>query len=283
MKESLAVKIFDYFIFSSLFIAMCAVLMVYQANELFHLHYETRDFIGFVFFSTVCSYNFHWYFTPDTVSENKRTVWTQQHKWLHILLICIGAAGALFFFAPLSHYWFWIGISMILTFLYSAPKLPFHFARFLKQIAIGKTIFLALVWAYVTTILPIILSGNEWNTGHLLFCVGRFFLIYAICIIFDFRDREQDRREGIKSMITIFDERGVDILFFTSLAVFCISTILLLKFGFAMVIVAMMLVPAIIVAALYPYAKRNPSDYLYYFLLDGMMALSALLTSFLSF
>ena len=282
MKESFALKVFDYFIFSSLFIALCAVLMVYQADQLFDLHYENRDFMAFVFFSTVCSYNFHWYFTPDVISENKRTLWTHQHKWLHTVLIIIGAVGALFFFTNLSHYWFWIGISMVLTFLYSAPKLPFRFAIFLKQIAIGKTIFLALVWAYVTSILPIVLSGDAWNTGHLLFCVGRFFLIYAICIIFDFRDRDQDRRDGIRSMITIFDERGIDILFYTSLLVFVISTLLLLKLGFTVTVVAMMLAPAIIVAALYPYAKRNPSDYLYYFVLDGMMAFSALLTSFLS-
>lgn len=283
MKSSFPVKVFDYFVFSSLFIALCAVLMVYQVDQLFHLRYQNQDFIGFVFFSTICSYNFHWYLTPNNVSENRRTLWTLQHKWLHSLLIFIGAVGSLLIFIRLSSYWFWIGISVVLTFLYSAPKLPFRFAFFLRRIAIGKTIFLALVWAYVTSLLPILLSGEKLRTEHALFCVGRFFFIYAICIIFDFRDREQDRLDGIKSMITIFNERGINTLFYLSLAIFLITTLLLLQFGFSMLIVATMVLPAIILAALYSYAKRNPSDYVYYFVLDGMMAFSALLTSFLPF
>jgi hypothetical protein len=38
-----------------------------------------------------------------------------------------------------------------------------------------------------------------------------------------------------------------------------------------------LLVPGVIVLLLYNYAKRNFSDYLYYFILDGLMMLSALL------
>jgi hypothetical protein len=33
---------------------------------------------------------------------------------------------------------------------------------------------------------------------ELLFCCSRFFLIYAICILFDYRDRDQDKQEGIR-------------------------------------------------------------------------------------
>ena len=40
----------------------------------------------------------------------------------------------------------------------------------------------------------------------------------------------------------------------------------------------MLLIPGAITAALYSYARKNFSDLLYYFVLDGLMALSALLT-----
>ena len=86
MKEPIAVKVFDYFIFSSLFIALCAVLMVYQADQLFDLHYENRDFMAFVFFSTVCSYNFHWYFTPDVISENKIIEDFKDKRFFHFVI-----------------------------------------------------------------------------------------------------------------------------------------------------------------------------------------------------
>lgn len=276
-------RVFDFFIFSSLFIAGCAVLMVHQVNEIFKLHYTSRPYLYFVFFSTICSYNFHWYLTPYTSTESRRSLWTQQHKHLQLFLIIAGLTGALWFFHPLIPYWQWIGISIGLTFLYSAPKLPFRPAYFLKRIAVGKTIFLALVWTYVTSILPVILSDEQWQASHVIFCVSRFFLIYAICIIFDFRDREEDRRAGIKSMITYFNEAGINFLFYTSIAIFFISTIALRYYGFSVVVVIFLLLPALVVAGLYPYMKKKFSDYLYYFVLDGLMAFSALLTSFLPF
>lgn len=276
-------RVFDLFLFSSVFIAGCAVLMIYQVNELFRLHYTHQPYLWFVFFSTICSYNFHWYLTPDIVSENRRTSWTQKHKRLHLVLILVSLIGAFLFFLPLVGYWPWIGVSVFLTFLYSAPKLPFRLAYFLRRIAIGKTIFLALVWMYVTSILPLIISEVTWDRSHILFCVARFFFIYAICIIFDFRDREQDRRDGIKSMITYFNEAGINIIFYSSIVVYLIGTLLLYYQGFSMGLIVLLLLPAFIVTGLYRYAKRNFSDYLYYCILDGMMAFSALLTSFLSF
>ncbi|HKH60123.1 MAG TPA: hypothetical protein VKA49_04790, partial [Flavitalea sp.] len=145
------------------------------------------------------------------------------------------------------------------------------------------TIFLALVWTYVTTILPIVLAGNQWEAGHIVFSVGRFFFIYAICIIFDFRDRKQDKRDGIKSMITYFNESGINILFYSCMFVFLITTILLHFYNFPSFHIICLLLPAFIVTALYPFLKRNFSDYLYYFFLDGMMAFSALLTAFSHF
>ena len=276
-------RLFDFFIFSSLFIAGCAVLMVYQVNDLFKLQYRPAHYLWFVFFSTICSYNFHWYFTPDTTSENRRILWTHKHKRIHLLFIIVSGIGAFLFFLPLIEYWLWIGISVLLTFLYSAPKLPFRAAFFLRKIAIGKTIFLSMVWTYVTTILPFILSGESWTPSHVLFCTGRFFFIYAICIIFDFRDREQDKREGIKSMITSFNEKGINILFYISLALSFISTAALYYYAFPMPLVLVLLLPLFIVAGLYNYMKKHFSDYLYYFILDGMMVFSALFTSFLSF
>ena len=40
-----------------------------------------------------------------------------------------------------------------------------------------------------------------------------------------------------------------------------------------------MIIIGLVVLALYKTAKRNFSDYLYYFVLDGLMMLSALLTT----
>jgi 4-hydroxybenzoate polyprenyltransferase len=135
---------------------------------------------------------------------------------------------------------------------------------------------------YVTTILPIILSGKPPGAADVLFCASRFFLVYSICIIFDYRDRESDKKEGIKSMVTFLDESGVNKLFYTSVLIFVLSTASLSLVGFSFPATIFLLLPGIIVLCLYGVARRSFSDYLYYFVLDGLMMFSALFTSFLS-
>ncbi|MEJ7766626.1 MAG: hypothetical protein WKF89_02360, partial [Chitinophagaceae bacterium] len=193
-------KIFDFFLFSSSFIAFCAILMVHQSNHLLSLHYHYRPYLAFVFFSTICSYNFHWYLTPEMATEQHRISWTNKHKNLHLAFLATGLAGAGWYSFYFIQHWPWMAAGVALTFLYSAPKLSLPPFRQLRKIAIGKTIFLAFVWMYVTTILPIVFAEKEWQAQDKLFCVSRFFLIYSICIIFDYRDRENDRLEGIRSM-----------------------------------------------------------------------------------
>jgi 4-hydroxybenzoate polyprenyltransferase len=275
-------RAFDFFVFSSLYIALCAMLMVYQTYHLFHLKNEMNDMLLFVFFSTICSYNFHWYLTPAAATEMIRVDWTQHHKKLHLFLYVVGLVGAGWLALRLISHWFWLSGAVILTFLYSAPKIPYKPFTSLRQVAVGKTIFLSFVWMYVTSFLPLIFAEQAFNIYYLLFCISRFFLIYSICIIFDYRDRENDRKDGIRSMITMLDERGINILFYFSLLIFAITTLALIYFPFAPEVVFLLLSPGIIVLALYKKAKTNFSDYLYYFVLDGLMMFSALFTSFLS-
>jgi 4-hydroxybenzoate polyprenyltransferase len=272
-------RAFNYFIFTSVFIAGCAMMMVLQTHDLLSLHLNLKAYLSFVFFATLSSYNFHWYLTPDISSENARVRWTQQHKKLHLALCGVGAIGAGWIFLQFIHQWYWLLGAVVLTFLYSAPKLPVGPFYALKKIAIGKTLFLSFVWTYVTTILPIAFDHQSWNQAALLFILSRFFLIYAICIIFDYRDRDYDRKEGIRSMITWFSEQAVNRLFYFTIVLFIISTAALYYYGFSLLTICCLLSTLLFLLPLYPVAKKNFSDYLYYFVLDGLMMFSAILTT----
>ncbi|MEP6749612.1 MAG: UbiA family prenyltransferase [Bacteroidota bacterium] len=194
-----------------------------------------------------------------------------------MILYFIGLIGSAVCFFMLKQHWFWIALGAFVTFLYSAPKIPQKIFIGLRRIAIGKTIFLAFVWMYVTTLLPLLISDQVWQTNFTRLACSRFFLIYAICILFDYRDRDDDKAAGIRSMITRFDEKGVNNLFACSMLLFSVFTIALYVSGFTLSAISLLLVPGAIVAALYNYAKKNFSDYLYYFVLDGLMMLSGLL------
>lgn len=270
-------KIFDLFLFTSLFVACCAVVMVYQTYTLIIQQPVNIYFAAFVFFSTVCSYNFHWFLTPHSVSPSQRLRWEMNHKIYHLLLATVGAAGSLVFFFFLKQHWFYIGVGAVLTFLYTAPKISFPPFQWLKKIAVGKTIFLAMTWTYVTAVLPLLVEEHLFTQREFLFAAAQFFFIYSVCILFDFRDREDDKADGIRSMITYFNERGIDILFSISLTAFVVLCLLLQRQGLPWVTILFLLIPAMLLAGIYKYAKRNFSDYLYYFVLDGLVMLSGLL------
>ncbi|MEI9947290.1 MAG: UbiA family prenyltransferase [Chitinophagaceae bacterium] len=237
------------------------------------------NFLAFVFFATICSYSFHWYLTPDIITiTSSRLKWLEKNRNVHAILFLAGLIGAFIYSLFLIKKWPWLLFSVFVTFLYSAPKIPHPFFRSLRKFALGKTVFLAFSWMYVTTILPIKVSGHEWQNDFYIFAASRFFFIYAICILFDYRDREYDRSIGIRSLITWLNERGIANLFAFSLFLFALSTLLMLRYDYDYLTISILFVPGIIVAILYKIATKNFSDTLYYFVLDGLMALSSLLT-----
>ncbi|HET9824648.1 MAG TPA: UbiA family prenyltransferase [Chitinophagaceae bacterium] len=270
-------NILRFFVYSNLFIALCALLMINQTYDLFVHTTPDKYLLGFVFSATICSYSFHWYLTSDSLVESPRIQWLKKNRILHLVLFAIGLIGSAVFFFYLLPHWYWLAVSAIITFLYSAPKIPHRYFRALRKVAVGKTIFLALVWMYVTTMLPVIIAGAAFTIPVILFVIGRFFFIYAICIMFDFRDRADDQAAGIRSMVTWLSERGVNTLFFGSLVIFGICAMALGYYGISLTAIILLLIPAIIAATVYNYSKTNFSDYLYYLILDGLMMFSALL------
>jgi 4-hydroxybenzoate polyprenyltransferase len=269
-------------IFSSLFIALCAVLMAYQTCFLFSIPFSFA-LAGFVFSGSVCSYNFHWYLTPPTVENpSAKLAWNISNKTIHLILFIVGLIGSAVFTLLLIDHWFWLGITAFVTFLYSAPKIPFRLFSHLKKVALGKTIFLAFAWMHVTTLLPLVIELKELSMPHVWFVVNRFFYIYAICILFDYRDVEEDKKAGIKSLITYLNETGIDALFWGSILIVVITSFLLINY-FTIAFIIALLIPVVLLCLLYYPSKKSFSDYLYYFILDGLMMLSAPLLLLIKF
>ncbi|MDQ6609063.1 MAG: hypothetical protein M3Y85_04505 [Bacteroidota bacterium] len=267
-------KLFDFFVFTSLFIACCAALMVYQTSLLFSLQFPFAVYL-FVFFGSVCSYNFHWYLTPPNITDpTYKLKWNISNRRLHLVLFIAGSIGSIVSCILLISYLVPLALTAFLTFMYSAPKISLGPFIQLRKIAIGKTIFLAFAWAHVTALLPLLISKIPMQPQHIWFVTNRFFFIYAICIAFDRRDVEKDREAGIKSLITFLNNKGIDYLFWASLAVAFITTFVLWQW-LSLTDVIILSLPVLIMGMFYNRSKRTTSDYLYYFLLDGLMALSA--------
>ena len=235
------------------------------------------DFLFFVLFSTLCSYSFHWYLTAESVLPSSRIEWVNKNRVFHLILFIAGLVGAGIYFFRLIEWWPWLMLTAIVTFLYSAPKIPHPLFRMLRKVALGKTIFLAFVWMSVTTLLPVVISEQSWRAEFSLFIISRFFLIYSICILFDYRDKPDDKKAGIRSLITYLDEKGIRTLFIISISVFFLSTAALYFYHYSIISILILLLPGIITAFLFPLALKNFSDLFYYFILDGLMAFSAVI------
>jgi len=248
--------------------------MAYQTAFLFGLPHSL-SFYSFVFLGTVCSYNFHWTLSPELFQKPIPRKWHGKriNRKLHLILAGLALLLALYSFIALRQHWIWLSGAMVLAFLYSAPKIPWPAMQRLKKVVFDKTVFLALSWTYVTTILPLLINGAPITAAHLLFCINRFYFIFAICILFDLRDREADRQEGIKTMVTQFDLPSINRLYWGSIAVF-FCTALALLFHFPIPSVVALLLPGLVLAARYRWFKENTSDYVYYILLDGLMIFS---------
>lgn len=271
--QMLLKRLVRFFIFTSFFLAFCAAAMVYLTYLLFGI-VPNVAFLGFTFFGTLCSYNFHWYLTPQSFSGSNKAAWSVRNKGLHLFLFMAGAAGAAFFGFQLLQHWRWLAATAFLTFLYSAPLIPHAAARWLQRIAIGKTLFLAFAWTHITALLPMVLHQPELQNAPMAYVIQRFFLIYSICILFDYRDREQDLKLGIRSVITAFEPAGVHRFFWGNIIAFAASSVLLFWFSFSIAQVSALAIPGLVVALLSGYSLRHTGDFLFYGVLDGLMAVS---------
>lgn len=253
------------------------MLMVMQ-TYIFIIHQPPdRIFTGFVFSATCCSYSFHWYFTDHSVIPSPRIQWLRRFRFVHTILFFAGAAGVIYFFLQLLPHWPWLLVSAMIAFLYSAPKIPHPWFRSLRKVALGKTIFLAFAWMFVTTWLPVVVNEVPWDNQHTVFCIYRFFQVYCICILFDYRDREDDKADGIRSLITYLNDKSITRLFIFSVLMSLATALILYKWDPDPLFIGFLILPVALTAALYNRARRDFSDLFYYGLLDGLMVLSAIL------
>lgn len=275
-------KITDALLFGSVFIVSCALAMVAQTVDLLNIGQLNPFYFLFTAGGTMASYNLHWYFTDTRINheQSERYKWTHHHQYLLLPLVILGGIISAVSFYFLKPHWPAMLIGILLAALYTAPKVPGKFSIFLRKIAIAKTIYLSLAWTYVTAILPLIIAKQSFNFHTTSFIIHRYFFIYSLCILFDYRDRKEDIKQHIRSLITILSDSGITILFYLSVTVSVFMAILFAGIFNTSVEGTLLCIPLIIVAFLFKKAKRSKNDYLYYFVIDGLMLLSFLLTSF---
>jgi len=275
-------KLGEFILFSSIFIAICAVSLCIETNLLLQLPLNTFSFYCFVFGATLVQYNLHYLVKTTAVENSQRLAWSSKNKIIHRVLLFTGVALILFSFLSFRlHHFIILAILATVAFLYSFPVLPFFKKKRIKDYGFLKIITLALLWTLVTVWFPVNNFLFEKNIFVFVF-FKRFVFMFMLCLLFDIRDIEIDRQENITTLAVFLGKKKSYLLVYNFLIFFVIlSFFQFLYFADKGVLIAMLLSAAATFFTV-ELTKKINSDLVYLFGIDGMMLLQAILVYLLS-
>lgn len=182
----------DFYINSSIHVALAVFSMTYVTVLELGLPTDWPLFL-FVFFSTITGYNFVKYFGMAKFHHRRLA------RWLKIIqvfsLVC--------FFLMLWFLWqlkpktiVYVAVFGVVTFLYAIPFLPKRYfvdrQKNLRNIGGLKVYVIALVWAGVTVLLPVLDKTGLFTLDVWLTAIQRFLLVMLLMLPFEIRDLQYD-------------------------------------------------------------------------------------------
>lgn len=270
-------KLSEFFLFSSIFIASCAVSFCMETNILLGLPLNTVSFYYFVFGATLVQYNLHYLVKTIAVKDSLRLAWSKRNRLLHFILLGIGILLIIIslFSFHFQHFMVLLCLAGI-AFIYSFPVIPFGNKRRIKEYGLLKIITLSFLWTLVTVWFPV--NNMLYDSALFLFVfVKRFVFMFVLCLLFDVRDIEIDRKNRINTFPVIYGRKKSYLLSYLLLLLFIILSVFqyfyLPQTGFLTAMVLSAAATFFIIEA----TKKTNSDFIYLAGIDGMMLLQALL------
>jgi len=214
LKE--AKNILDFYIRSNLHVGLAAGCLTWIT--LYEEGFSNFNTIIFVIMSTVLSYNFIRlkrqneleYSYKNWMEKNRKSIW---------LVFLLSAVLVLILSFQLRWSAFLILIpSFVITFFYGS-KVSGNSSLTLREVAGFKIVTIALVWALVTVLFPLLQEQISFDKNTWIIFVQRFLFVFAITIPFDIRDLHIDQKE-LKTLPLVFGTQFAKYLGFAALFIF---------------------------------------------------------------
>lgn len=205
-------RIGERFLYSHLFLGLCAASMVQSTRLLFQLPLSLTPVTVLVFLLTVSYYNLHKYaghlslhspgmFFRSCIRAPVRPL----DRWLFLIAIL---------WLPVLFYqsgWLISLVSMVMatvSLAYSVPAIPLSGGRRrLRELVYLKLSVLSFVWAVMTVTLPLLESGIPLSdTRPILLTVNVAGFIYLLCIPFELRDIKKEQEKGVLTFAVLHGE-----------------------------------------------------------------------------
>ena len=261
----------------SIFIAFCAVALTFQTALL--VRTDIDGFVyGFIFFATLCSYNFYWIISKAAFTKPGSLHLMLQEKKTGLLILSLSGIGAVvcLYQYPLPVQF--ILTSFLLTCLYALPLLPFRPFYFMRKAGVLKTFLLAFTWAYVTVFIPLQKTYLLLSNAELFVFTRRFLFMLMLCIIFDNRDKAVDKIRGLHSLATDLKPAHLQIFIYFIFITLFATNFLYRYYAITFNQSVALHISTLTLLAVYFYSLKKRSYLFYYFFVDGMMLFSALAT-----
>ena len=266
---------FNFILSHSIFIAFCAGALVYQSYLLLHLPFRPAVF-GLVFFATLAAYNLYWILCKLT-NDNKEKVGKKFNSYAgYFILFVAGSIAVLDYLWQMPSFFPIVTVASILTFLYLLPVISSVKFRLNRNTGFIKTLLLAFTWSFFTVLIPAY-GEIKAHLNHVVpLFLMRFFFMLMLCIIFDSRDVSIDKLRNLPSIATDFSKKTLTIIMMFVLGGYVLSLFWLHQIFQNTTYLFLLLSIGALTYIIYLLALKTRGYYFYYFLVDGLMILSAL-------
>ena len=261
----------------SIFISFCAVALCYQTYVLLHVPGNLLVYV-FIFFSTLCSYNFYWLISKYSFSKRRNISPFIKENTSYLYMFFIAGVGMLITLYFLPFVYAYVAVAILLTLIYSLPLWPFEFAKQLRKAGFLKTTLLAFTWAYVTVAVPSVPVMYSEGSAVLTLFVARFCFMGLLCIIFDMRDIKVDKIHALHSLATDVSKTVLKMIMLLAFVLY-FGAGLMVRYHFKDNIqLAAFFITGLVVWMVYHASLKKQGYIFYYFVVDGLMLFSACLT-----
>lgn len=211
-----AIKVQRVLAYSNVWVAVSVACLTWLSQML--LGSQNLLYTAFTFFATLGFYSYSRFYQGATLSanESKVTRWqTGKSKLLIAVIFICTAASSYIAFSFDAEVLCILSFAAIISLIYPLPYILGRW-RGIRHIAGLKLFIIALIWTLVTFVVPAIQSETVWDQQTFLLAAQRFFIITAITIPFDVRDKEIDHPD-IKTLPMVVGSRNA-----LMVGVFCI-------------------------------------------------------------
>ncbi len=264
-----------FFFSHSVFISICAAALCFQTHILLGVEIRPLVYV-LVFSSTLSGYNLYWLISKFHFSRHGFSPFLKRNI-SNILILLLGTVSTVYCLVQLPYLTIVFTAGVLLTILYSLPLWPFRFAKKLHKLGFLKTLLLAFTWTYITVMIPVT-GHNVSATSICSLFLARFFFMLMLCAIFDSRDIAIDKMNNLRSLATDVSRRDLQMIMIISFTLYMLAGFFLRYNNGSELQLWAFSLTGLLTFLIYRLSIIKRGYFFYYFLVDGLMLFSAVLT-----